>query len=249
MPRNLLAAAAMSAFGAVPAAAWDRTGHEAVALAAWQAMSPEARERAGALLGGGEDEFRRAATWADRLRISAPETGRLHVVNIPLEADRYDASRDCAGGTRCAVGMLEAAFAVLRDGTMPGHARANALRFAIHLVADLHQPLHAVDMRQEPEGLHRTWDSMPGRLAGPRTRDQARQLAGKLASDARGLPPGSDAGTPADWATETHLVARKLLDPARPAAAGRADEAVAERQLALAAARTATFLNQSLGGR
>ena len=49
-------------------------------------MTPAARERASALLGGSQDAFVAAATWADEIRSSRPETYNWHFVDIPVDS-------------------------------------------------------------------------------------------------------------------------------------------------------------------
>jgi hypothetical protein len=81
------------------------------------------------------------AVWADRER--DPKTRPWHYVNIPFAAGHYDAARDCPRGA-CAVAEIDRA----RDELLcPGSSlrRADALRWLVQLVADLHQPLHAGD--------------------------------------------------------------------------------------------------------
>jgi hypothetical protein len=107
------------------------------------------------LLAPGES-LETVSAWADGLRGSRdspgerPETARWHFVNIPL-GQSYDAARDCpvAPSPSCVVAAVAAFADVLaRDGAgSPATAtsRYEALKFLVHLVGDLHQPLHCAD--------------------------------------------------------------------------------------------------------
>jgi|SRR6516162_3845041 len=70
-----------------------------------------------------------------------------HYVNIPIHPPAgvlaaYDGARDCRGGD-CVVAAVERFAAVLSDSSAPARQRLEALKFVVHFVADLHQPLHA----------------------------------------------------------------------------------------------------------
>jgi hypothetical protein len=109
------------------------------------------------------------ATWADAQR--DPATRPWHWTDIPFSAGRYLPARDCPRGA-CAVAEIARAEAALAAPGAGAVARADALRWLVHLVADLHQPLHAGDPRdrggndllvrlrhrRQPVNLHRVWD-------------------------------------------------------------------------------------------
>ncbi len=107
------------------------------------------------------------STWADEVRPSRPNTGPWHYVNIPGEASGYDAHRDCRHG--CVVSAIEQSLRQLQDPSKDRAVRQEALQWVVPLVADLHQPLHAIgDDRGGNDGivkfngrqtnLHRLWD-------------------------------------------------------------------------------------------
>jgi len=66
----------------------------------------------------------------------------LHYVNSPPDSDGYDAQRDCADGC-CVVGAIEHYADVLHDPTTPRPLKIEALKFLVHFVGDVHQPMHA----------------------------------------------------------------------------------------------------------
>lgn len=148
--------------------AWGTAGHEVVAAIAEERLSPRARAMVREIVGDVPLHAPEIAAWADQLR--DPRTRPWHYVNIPFASGRYDARRDCPGGA-CVVAQIERAREDLARTGSPLR-RADALRWLVHLVADLHQPLHAGDgwdrggnelrvrvgRRREPTNLHRVWD-------------------------------------------------------------------------------------------
>ena len=72
-------------------------------------------------------------------------TSNWHFVNIPLARDTYDPAVDCkpdAVNGDCAIAELERLKTELRCAS--GEAKAEALKFAVHFIGDIHQPLHTV---------------------------------------------------------------------------------------------------------
>ncbi len=106
----------------------------------------------------------------------------------------------------------------LRSRTIGAEERRLALQFLLHLVGDLHQPLHAADnhdrggndVRVEgagssPGNLHHYWDTVfVGRL-GTRADDVSRELIAGISDEKR---RAWSRGTPADWAMESFGIAR-----------------------------------------
>jgi hypothetical protein len=135
--------------------AWGCKGHQTVALIAEKHLSPEAREMVFALLNENpiDPELKRycgtavadpmgdAATWADDVR-PARKNGPWHYIDIPRGAPRRDLEEFC-GKEGCVVSALAAQLSILKDKAADGARRADALRYVIHFVGDLHQPLHS----------------------------------------------------------------------------------------------------------
>jgi hypothetical protein len=204
-----------------PALAWGAEGHEIVAAIAVRELTPAARAQAARLLGG-EAMLVLESNWADEIRDQRRDTGRWHFVDIPLAAPGYDPRRDCPDRA-CVVAQIENDARVLGDRQLSDSRRAEALRFLIHFVADVHQPLHAedngdrggnqirVEIGRERSNLHHVWDQDMVEALGP--------SAGAVAGDiARTISPAERkawaAGTPAVWANESHAIARDQIYPA-----------------------------------
>ncbi len=90
----------------------------------------------------GLDAFVDSSTWADDYRSAKPDTGPWHFIDIPRGAAKGDIAEYCPPATGCVISALVAQVRVLRDSSASSQARADALRFVIHLVGDIHQPLH-----------------------------------------------------------------------------------------------------------
>ena len=200
--------------------AWGAEGHEVVALIAAHELTPAARAQAAHLLGG-EAMLVLDSNWADEIRDQRRDTGRWHFVDIPLAASGYDPRRDCQDRA-CVVAQIENDARILGNRRLSDSMRAEALRFLIHFVADVHQPLHAedngdrggnqvrVEIGRQRSNLHRVWDQDVVEALGP--------SAGAVAGDiARTVSPAERkawaAGTPAVWANETHAIAHDVIYP------------------------------------
>jgi hypothetical protein len=95
------------------------------------------------------------ASWPDPpLKDERPYTANWHFVDIPVtmvgnqpfRTSSYDVARDCAMSKRgdCAILALERLKPVLANPKEAPISRTEALKFIVHIVGDLHQPLHNV---------------------------------------------------------------------------------------------------------
>ena len=213
-PLWVLAAAAFAP--AREARAWGPHAHRIAARVTESRLTPEARAAVRELLHEG-DSLLTVCTWADEDGHDAvPGSGPWHFVNVPITAERYD-PRDCRGGN-CVVAKIGEFRKVLADRRRPKAERARALLFFVHLVQDVHQPLHVGDNRdrggnqtqvtyqRETTNLHRVWDSV---IVNEVDRDE-RAWVGKVAPL---LTPENVAewskGGVEDWADESLQAAKK----------------------------------------
>lgn len=132
---------------APPALAWSALGHRLVGELAQRHLEPAANAEVAALLAGEPDPtLAGVATWADRLRDTDPPrfkaTSRWHYVSMLPGSCRFDAARDCADGG-CVIKAIDAQRRILADRAQPRAARRDALKFLVHFVGDIHQPMHA----------------------------------------------------------------------------------------------------------
>lgn len=268
MVRSLLSALALSVAFAlallpVPAQAWGPLGHRLVALLAWDDLTPHARRQIDVLLKGEPDAtLAGIASWADDLRERDPvlgrKTSRWHFVNIGEHDCDYQPPRDCPGGD-CVVEAIRTQTAILADTRRPRAERLQALKFVVHFVGDVHQPLHAgygrdkggndvqVNWNNRGTNLHTLWDSRMLVTTGRSEADYLRHLRGlpKPTLDAIALPPPA-----ADWAEQScQVVTQPDFYPRRAKLEQRYVDKhlpIAERQLRAGGVALAAVLNKAL---
>jgi hypothetical protein len=261
-----LAAGALAALATlpVPAKAWGAMGHRLVAALAADELSPAAREEVARLLEGeAEPTLPGIAAWADDVRAHDPALGRRsspwHYVNLGEEACSYEAERDCRSGD-CVVGAITAQTAILADRQRSPGERLQALKFVVHFVGDVHQPLHAgyahdkggntvqVSLNGQGTNLHALWDS---KLLAATGLDEAaylqrlRALPVAVPVPLQVLPPDS-----ATWARQSCTIALQpgLYPPSAKLPEGYADtwRPVLEEQLRRGGTQLALLLNAAL---
>jgi S1/P1 Nuclease len=141
-----------------PARAWGCEGHQVVALLAEKHLTPHALATAKKILAegpidpslsryckpGAVDPLADASTWPDDIRSLRPEASPWHYVDIPLGTTRREVEKFCDSKESCVTRAITDQLAILRSSEADPQKRADALRFLIHFVGDLHQPLHAV---------------------------------------------------------------------------------------------------------
>ncbi len=200
------------------AGAWGWEGHIIVARIAEQHLTDKAKAGITQLLGPDRKiSDTSVASWPDNIRRDRPETGPWHYVDIPFGATSYDPTRDCQNG-RCVVAQIEHFAAVLADTNATTVSRAEALRFVVHFVGDMHQPLHSSERNHDKGGnlvkitflsdsetgnLHSVWDSILLRqyLGGEDVSQYADKLNSRITPQQMKDWSG---GSVADWAWESH---------------------------------------------
>ena len=253
--------------------AWGPEGHRVVADLARERLNPTALEQIRELLGN--DDLAAISTWADEIRNQRPETSGWHYVDIPWSADSFSEGRDCyrrdsqhpssrEDHHNCVVDRIDIFQRVLADPHASPAERQEALKFLVHFVADLHQPLHAIEEgrggneihivefgRREcgrlPCNFHYVWDVALIEHSGRSELDYVAYLNQFIAQKNLQAESG---GTPEAWANQSFRLAKQVwLNEG-----GSVDEAyyrnrigILNTQLARAGLRLATVLNQALG--
>lgn len=268
----LLCTLAPAAFG------WARLGHQLVAELAWRHLDPAARAQVAQLLAGEpEPTLAGIASWADDLRNSDPtrfkQTSNWHYINARGGGCDFQLLRDCPDGA-CVVGAIEKQLAVLANRNQPFEARRDALKFVVHFVGDVHQPMHAGDREDaggnkyqislrtelEPEAyarksyvdgvmgtnMHSVWDYYILGEAGLKFLPYADRL------DALPWPPTpTTLSPPLAWAQEScRLIGARSLYPdghKLDQSYSDAMRPLAEQRIRQAAWRLADLLNSALG--
>jgi hypothetical protein len=276
-----------------PAGAWGAEGHAIIGLIAEHYLEPAVRTRVSRILSADRSrlttgtDIAAEASWADRYRDSDRQASRLHYNQtrnwhfVDLELDGPDLKTACYGqpppppgraalrgpAADCIVDKVDEFVAELRNGRTPGKEKLAALQFVLHLVGDLHQPLHAADNHDEGGNretatapgipyarLHGDWDTAFVQRLGLDEREVAQRLIAKITTAQRA---SWSTGTSADWALESFLVAKqhaygKLPKPVSTdnyvLSAAYVDDATAvtAEQLSKAGVRLAYVLNRAM---
>lgn len=268
-----LAAALLGAAVAVLPAevlAFGALGHRTAALLAERKLCAGASSEI-AELGDGQ-RLTELSLWADRVR-GDPAWERSvpwHYINFPDLPRRAGLKQARAaidafhhppeGDVLTAIARFEATLA---DRSRPRAERAEALRFVVHFVVDVHQPVHVsrasdgggteveVKVGDDIMSLHRFWDTN----AFDRRGVPPEQFARELEASFEAVPAARAHDPPDVWAAES-LVLRPSVYSFTPAqgpavlddAYRRMAQRVAEQRLVLAAARLAVTLNAALCG-
>ncbi len=241
------------------ASAWSGPGHRLIGELAAAELTPQARAQVAELLHGEEDPtLAGVSTWADQLRDNDPDLGRFsakwHYVNMPQGTCDYVPARDCRNDD-CVVGAIERQVAILGNRSRPRAERAQALKFVVHFVGDLHQPMHVglardrggntvqVNLDGKGMNLHSLWDRELLASRGLRQQEHVMKLARQPVHD---IAPGG----PRSWARESCEVRTTpgLYPPSAKIDAGYMERwrPVAERRVRAAAHRLAHLLNDTL---
>jgi len=184
--------------------AWDSVGHRLVAQVAYDQLTPEKQKRVDQLISvlapyyPNSDTFVKAATWADNLRFhDVSAFNPWHYIAIPYSTD---GSELIPPDPVNIVWAIENATKALKSKRANKLEKAIFLRFLIHFLADIHQPLHCADLysKKFPEGdkggnlfridnkefhqLHAFWDASLGEYSKRRllTGRQIKRIAAKL---------------------------------------------------------------------
>ena len=148
--------------------AWGAEGHEIVGLIALKQLDPHVQATVNQMLADDPDhltapDIADAANWADKFRDSDRNTTQIryrltrewHFVD--LELDKPDMSVACFGhppaavpaskgpANSCVVDRISAFQSELKSLLSTDPERVVALKFILHFVGDVHQPLHAAD--------------------------------------------------------------------------------------------------------
>lgn len=236
MNRITLAAAAVGLMLPSPIWAWGYEGHEIVATIARAELTPAVRAKVDALLATDSDALTASdmvsrATWADAWRSAGHrETAQWHFVDTEIDGSA-DVDNACFGhpapdqpasagpAQDCVVDKIREFTAELSASSTPPAERLLALKYLLHFVGDVHQPLHASDNHDRggncvlvslggarTVNLHSYWDTVVVETAvGKDVGAAAATLRGRITPADRREWRSDD---PAAWAREAFGVAK-----------------------------------------
>jgi hypothetical protein len=253
--------------------AWGQEGHSIIAEIAQRRLTSDTAAKVEQILGKGHS-LAAVGSWADDARDSRPNTYNWHFVDIPLALNGYDVGRDCkpdAAKGDCVLAELDRLKKELQCAPTD-ELKAEALKFAVHFVGDVHQPLHTVleekggntfkvdvfmrgftclgtcVVTKSSTNLHAVWDTALIMKAVWDWGAYVERLENGWLKTADIKQVGS--GSPLDWAIETHS-ASQIVWNAVPADMTLDDGyfqkllPLLDRQLGAGGIRLAKFLNDA----
>ena len=154
----------------VTAYPWGKDGHHIISIIADSYLTTEARTGISDLLGN--ETLLEIDTWADSVKRDPQyEWSRpLHYLNPVKSMDEFVLERDCPP-QGCVVSAIVKYRAVLQDKETTREQKAEALKFLVHFIGDIHQPLHVsraedfggnnirVEFFHNVMNLHSVWDT------------------------------------------------------------------------------------------
>lgn len=155
-------------FSAINAFGWGQTGHRVIGEIAENHLSRKAKKNIEKLLG--DESLAIVSTWMDEIRSDEAydHTHPWHYTTIP-PGETYETAEVEDGGRL--VKAIEDMIGTLKNEEKPKEEKVEALKMLVHLVGDLHQPLHVgtgedrggndvkLEFFYQPSNLHRIWDS------------------------------------------------------------------------------------------
>ncbi|MCW9707103.1 S1/P1 nuclease [Fodinibius salsisoli] len=147
---------------------WGKTGHRIVGDIATDYLNEETKNELDRVLG--HESLAIASTWMDKIRSDDhyDHTHDWHWVTLP-DGMSYDETEKNPNGDL--IKALRTIIEELKMGDLPAKEEAEKLKMLVHLIGDLHQPMHVgtgkdrggndtrVEWFYEPSNLHRVWDS------------------------------------------------------------------------------------------
>lgn len=200
---------------------WGLTGHRVVAEIAQQHLSSKARKEIKKLFGS--ESLAWWSNWPDFIKSDSTwnHASSWHYIDLPGHTSKEEFITGLKALTRKNLyTQIQDMVAQLKDKSLPVKQRQEALRFLVHFMGDLHQPLHVG--RDEDQGgnkivvywfdkktnLHSLWDSMLIDYQQYSYSEYAKLLDIASKEDVKKW----QSGTLEDWFYESHAVSDMIYD-------------------------------------
>lgn len=216
--------------------AWGSEGHKIVAALARGYLTPQVRAKIDQMLAADQDpltahDMLEESVWADRYRTDHRETSEWHYVGIDL--DHPDLKEACFGfptsaplasrgpAHDCVVNKISEFTKELANPAALAAERLLALKYLLHFVGDMHQPLHDADNHDKggncvlvslggprQVNLHSYWDTTALQGLGDDPQAIAEMLARRITPESKAA---WEKGDPAAWALEGFDLAQTVV--------------------------------------
>lgn len=148
--------------------AWGQNGHRVVGFVAEKHLSKKAKKKLMRILE--ENSLAEVSVWMDEIRSddAYDHTHDWHWVTVPGDMRYEDTEKNPKGDI---IMKIEELVEALKAGNLAPEKEQEYLKYLVHLVGDLHQPLHVgtgedkggndvkVAWFGDRSNLHRVWDS------------------------------------------------------------------------------------------
>ncbi|TKD55688.1 S1/P1 nuclease [Flavobacterium sp. ASW18X] len=195
---------------------WGKKGHRVTGHVAEHYLSKKAKKQIDKLLAGHSLAF--VSTYADEIKSdrSYSKYGPWHYVNYPLDVHYHDAEKSDLGDVYTAI---EKCKRVLLDNNATEADKVFHLKFLVHLVGDMHQPMHAgraadkggndIQVRWFNEGsnLHKVWDTNLIESYGMSFHELGDEL---IRTTSKAQKKAIESGAVLDWMEESHSLAAEI---------------------------------------
>ena len=247
-------------FGIAEASAWGVTGHRVVAEIAENHLTNRAKRKLKKLIG--KQKLAYWANWPDNVR-NSPEwknTSTWHYVNIPPQETKEQFIEQLKNNNKPNIyTAIQDVKGVIVDKNTPDADREIYLRFLVHFLGDMMQPMHTgreedlggnlikIQFFKKDTNLHSLWDS--GLI--DNTKYSYTEFARVLDVKSKEEINQIQSGSLEDWLYESHQTANQLYASVKPGENYSYDyqeqyKDLLERQLLHAGLRLAKILNEVL---
>lgn len=148
---------------------WDSLGHHVIGEIAERHLTPAAKAAIKDLLG--HQGLANVSAWADDIKSADRATASWHYIDVPLGLSFADFQKEAEN--QSGVNVYKAIIAsvnTLKNPHITQRHKVEALKFLVHFVGDIHQPMHVsrpddkggnsinVTYNGDPTNLHAVWD-------------------------------------------------------------------------------------------
>ncbi|MEG1611130.1 MAG: S1/P1 nuclease [Alistipes sp.] len=198
--------------------AWGQKGHDITTYIAECHLSPEAAAKIDKILNGHSPVY--YANWMDIASHNTEYgyTRSWHYLNVDEGETIQTTERNPKGDVLSAITTL---VETLKTGKLSAEEEAVSLKMLIHLVADMHCPMHtghrsdlggnrlSVKMFNRPTSLHSVWDSSLPEAIHRWSYSEWQNQIDRLSDDDATL---IQAGEPSDWVNETYEICTQIYN-------------------------------------
>ena len=247
-------------FGIAEASAWGVTGHRVVAEIAENHLTNRAKRKLKKLIG--KQKLAYWANWPDNVRNSSEwkNTSTWHYVNIPPQETKEQFIEQLKNNNKPNIyTAIQNVKGIIVDKNTPNADREIYLRFLVHFLGDMMQPMHTgreedlggnlikIQFFKKDTNLHSLWDS--GLI--DNTKYSYTEFARVLDVKSKEEIQKIQSGSLEDWLYESHQAANQLYASVKPGENYSYDyqqqyKDLLERQLLHAGLRLAKILNEVL---